>query len=383
MFNEFQVRTKLIYGFNSLDQLGAEINKLGAQKVFLVTDSVISSLGLLDLVGDRLKEAGLQYMVFDGVEPDPVLENIIEAKQKFDESGCDTILAVGGGSCIDAAKAVAILVTNEGELVQFEGADKIPNPPRPVIAVPTTAGTGSEVTGSCVVIDRERKAKMSIRSTYLQPVLAFLDPRLLATVPPSVAAATGMDTLTHAIEAYVSTGSALVTDSLALSAIELTTSYLPAFVANNKNMEAAYNMQVACAMAAMAFQWARVATVHAMAHSLGGYHRIPHGVANAVLLPRVMEFSLIGNLDKFKNIAVAMGYDVEGLTPYDAAYQSVIAVTNLSKSIGIPAGMNELGVTEDTLEPMSIDADRSGICAKNPRITSVKDMVNIFRASLY
>lgn len=379
---QFQARTRVISGDNMIDRLGAQVRGLGIGRLFVVTDKYICSVGMVDRIALGLKEAGLEYIVFDGVEAEPVLKNIYQASDVYRQSGCQAILGLGGGSCVDTAKAISILATNPGPLESYEGEEKISTLPHPVIAVPTTAGTGSEVTGHCVFIDEDRGCKLFIRSPLVQPVLAVLDPCLLSTVPSKVAAATGINTLAHAIEAYISTCSTPITNALSIEAIRLVSDHLPAFVANNRNVESARNMQMACVMAALGVQWAGGGAVYAMANALSGNYRIPNGIASAVLLPHVMNFSLIGNLEKFKIIAMTMGAAVEGLSPIESASRSVSRVRDLNNALGIPAGLRELGVTEDSLEAMSVETKRSGLLGTNPRTVTIEDIAEIFRAAM-
>lgn len=375
----FQVRTRVVFGDNILESLGSEVRGLGISRLFVVTDRFIGSAGIVDRLDRVLREAGLESVIFDGVDNEPVLNNISAAEEAYSQSGCRAVLGLGGGSCIDTAKAVSILASNPGPLESF-GDNKEVFPPHPVIAVPTTAGAGSEVTGQCVFTERDRK--ILIRSPYIQPVLAVLDPCLLATIPPRVAAATGIDTLAHGIEAYLSTGGNPITDALALDSIRLVTGSLPAFVANGRNIVSAGNMQMACVMAALAAQWAGEGAVQAMAHVLGGRYRIPHGLASAVLLPCVMKFNLIANPEKYTKIAAAAGARVEGLSSLNAAYRSVSMVKELNRVLGIPAGLRELGVTEDSLEPMSLEVTGSDLLGPNSRVATVEDIARIFREAM-
>lgn len=379
---QFQVRTRIVSGENTLRCLDTEIKSIGVNRLLVVTDKFIESVGLVDRVSQRLLEAGLDLKVYNGVETEPVLGSISAALELFTETGCEAVLGLGGGSCIDTAKAIGILATNPGPLESYEGEDKLIEPPLPVIAVPTTAGTGSEVTGHCVFIDESRRRKVIVRSHLIQPVLAVLDPCLLATVPPMVAAATGMETLTHAVEAYLSRGATPITDALSLEAVRLVSANLPAFVADTKNIGCAQNMQMACVMAAMAKQWAGGGAVLAMAHSLAGSYNIPHGISCAVLLPHVMRFNLIGRLDKMAGLAATLGAPVAGLSPMEAAGKSISMVKELNDALGISAGLRELGVTEDSLRDMSSDVMLSNLLTNNAREASLDNIIRIFREAM-
>lgn len=369
-------------GKDSLGMIGGEMAGSGIKSVFVVTDRFIHSIGLISRVADNLDSAGIMFKIFDGVETDPAEEDVLAAYMEFKKHKVDAVLGLGGGSAIDTAKAVAVLAQNTGLISRHEGVERIARKPLPVVAVPTTAGSGSEVTGACVITVSGQRRKMLIYSQHLFPVLSVLDPAVLVTVPPKVAAATGMDALTHAIEAYVSLKACPVTDVLALEAIKLITTALPAFVANSGNQSAAYMMQQASVMAAMAYQGHRLTTVHAMADTLSSHYNIPHGMANAVLLPHVMEYNLIGNLEKFAGIAEAMGSKDEGSSPYDRARQAVNTVVELGRSIGISFNLRQIGVSEDTLPDMVESVIQRDVDQFNPRRICREEILMIFKSAM-
>jgi len=369
-------------GKESLGMIGEELSANGIKSIFMVTDQFIQSVGLVNRVEENLKNAGIVFSVFDGVQTDPTEEDILTAYKSFKKHNADAVLGLGGGSAIDTAKAVSVLARNTGLLWQYEGVEKITCQPLPVVAVPTTAGSGSEVTGACVITVSGQRRKMLVYSQHLYPVLTVLDPVILATVPPRVAAATGMDALTHAIEAYVSLGASPITDVLALEAIKLIVTALPAFVANSSNQVAAYSMQQASIMAAMAYQGHRLTTVHAMADVLSSHYNIPHGMANAVLLPHVMEYNLIGNLEKFTNIARVMGVKAKAASAYERARQAVFAVEELGQSIGILFNLRQIGVSEDTLPEMVDSMVQRGVDQYNPRRICAEDIMRILKSAM-
>ncbi len=382
MISTFSVPTKLVYGLSSIDKIGEEVKGLNASRAMIVTDQGVMKSGVVERIRQLLENDGITVDVFDQVEANPTIECINKASKYFDEYKGDLLVGIGGGSSIDSAKGVAFTATNPGEIKEYEGADKLKNPTLPVVAVPTTAGTGAEVTGSVVITDTARNYKISVRSPLNVPNVAILDASLMAGLPRQVAAVTGMDALSHAIEAYTTTIATPVTDALAIGAIEMISNNLRKFVARRDNLEAGNNMIMASTMAAMAFMWARVATVHAMAHTLGGHFNISHGLACAILMPHVMEFSLGGNIGKYADIAAAMGEPLEGLSPGEAAAKAVEAVSKLNRDIGIPQKLSDAGVSEDKIESMTRDAISSGICAFNAAETNQDDVKALFERAL-
>lgn len=377
--HEFIVNTRVLFGENLVDSLGDLIKEDDGKKVFIVTDQGLIRTGIIDRITNILDKAEIKYQLYSEITPDPTSEILQAALDVFLQDRFDLIIGIGGGSSIDSAKGIAILDSNEGNIFDYEGANKIQKTKIPIIAIPTTAGTGAEVSASCVITDSKNHYKVSIRSPYLCPKIALLDPTLITSLPPLIAASTGMDALTHAIEAYVSTNSSPFTDALALKAIHELGEYLPSFVARRDNLEAASHVLMASTSAGMAFTWARVATVHAISHALGGHCKVAHGIANAMALPTVMEYSLIGNLSKYKEIAKALGQEVTHLNNAEGAERAVIAVKKLNQALGIPKTLRELGIeltTEDSRK-IAEDALKSGITKCNPRDSSLEDLVHL------
>ncbi len=377
--HEFSVNTRVLVGKNLVDSLGDLIKEHDGNKVFIVTDQGLIRTGIIDRITKILDKAEIKYQLFSEITPDPTSEVLTAGFDVFLQDQFDLIIGIGGGSSIDAAKGIAILDSNGGNIFEYEGANKIQKTKIPIIAIPTTAGTGAEVSASCVITDSENHYKVSIRSPYLCPKIALLDPTLITSLPPLIAASTGMDALTHAIEAYVSTNSSPFTDALALKAIREIAEYLPAFVARRDNLEAASHVLMASTSAGMAFTWARVATVHAISHALGGHCKVPHGIANAMALPIVMEYSLIGNLSKYKEIAKALGQEVTHINNAEGAERAVIAVKKLNQALGIPKTLRELGIelTPEDRQKIAVDALKSGITKCNPRESSLDDLVHL------
>jgi len=378
---QFQAPVRLICGPGSVELVGPEAKALGV-KMLVCTDKGVLAAGVLDQVLRSLKAAEVEYVVFDEVEANPSITNIEKGLQMLRAEKCGAAIGGGGGSSMDAAKAICLWAANPGRLQEYEGADKVKNPCLPNIAVPTTAGTGSEVSAGLVVTDTERKYKMSLRTLYNLPRVGIMDPTLMAGLPARAAAECGMDALTHAVEAYISTWASPITDGIAIGAIRLVGENLRAFVARRTSVEAAGNMLWASTMGAMAFVWARLGIAHAMAHPLGGHFNLGHGVANAIVLPYVMQYNMIANPRKFAAIAVALGEEVSGLSAMAAAEKSVNAVKRLMQDIGITQGLSAYGVTEGSISVLSEDAMKTGMASTSPRTPDKTAIAELFRQAL-
>jgi alcohol dehydrogenase len=371
-----------LMGIGAHRELGARIKTLGAKKPLIVTDKGITKAGLTEKIAELArKDAGVDPVIFDETVPNPTDKNVHDGVEVYKKNGCDMIISLGGGSPHDCGKGIGIVVANGGSIRDYEGLDKSTKPMPPFIAINTTAGTASEMTRFCIITDTSRKVKMAIVDWRVTPTIAINDPLLMAGMPSSLTAATGMDALTHAIEAYVSTIATPVTDACALKAIELVAQNLRAAVANGGDMIARDNMAYAEFLAGMAFNNASLGHVHAMAHQLGGFYDLPHGVCNAILLPHVERFNMIAKMDRFADIAKAMGEKVEGLSPRAAAEKAIEAIKILSKDIGIPSGLHELGVKEKDLRTMAENAQKDACGLTNPRCPSLEDVINIYKAA--
>ncbi|MHB1004210.1 MAG: iron-containing alcohol dehydrogenase [Chloroflexota bacterium] len=370
---QFHAPPRIVFGPGTVKTVGDEAKALGAKKVLVVTDKGVAGAGILAKVLASLEAAGIECVVFDKVEPNPRLATVEEGHRLFMASGCNMAVSVGGGSSMDSAKAICILATNPGPILQYEGANKYPNHPLPTLAVPTTAGTGAEVTQTCVVTDTSRNYKVSIRGGTNVSRVAVLDPQLLTSLPPKVVASTGMDALSHAVESYLSTTSSPLTEALALEAIGVISHRLRDFVRQPSDESAAADMVYAAMTAGLAFANSRVTAVHAIAHALGGHFDVPHGVGCAMLLAPVMEFCLPTSAAKLTRVAVAMGEDVAGLPEEEAGKRAVAAVRALGRDIGIPERLRDLGVTADKLDVLAHDADISGIHLTTPRKVTLDD----------
>jgi len=383
MLNAFEFATigKIYFQPGSIKRLGEEVKALRGRKVLLVTDKGVRNSGVLAKAIESLEKEGLFQAVFDEVEPNPSLETAQKGYAFMKDKGCDTLVAVGGGSPIDTAKAIGIQATNPEPLLKYEGANKVANPLPPLIAVPTTAGTGSEVTGAAVITDRARKYKVPMRSPFLIPKVALLDPEVLATLPPLVLASTGMDALTHACETFVSTLTNPLSQGLAYESIRLIGKYLRPLYANPDNRDAQGYMMLASTMAGMAFFNGRLGVVHALAHPLGGFFDIPHGLANAILLPHCMEFSRMAAPDLFARIAEALGRDIRALTMEEASRQAAEAVREILVDTRIPTRLREVGAKKEAFEAMAKDGVASGIHLSNPRRVTLEDAIALYEAA--
>jgi alcohol dehydrogenase len=379
----FFIPTVTLMGIGSHKELGNQIKTLGGKKPFICTDKGITNAGITDKIVKLIKaDAGVDSVVFDDTIPNPTDKNVHDALEVFKKNGCDLIVSLGGGSSHDCAKGVGIVATNGGKIHDYEGMDKSTKAMPPFIAVNTTAGTASEMTRFCIITDTSRKVKMAIVDWRVTPNVAINDPLLMVGMPPGLTAATGMDALTHAIEAYVSTIATPVTDACALKAISLVATNLRAAVANGSDMTARDNMAYAEYLAGMAFNNASLGHVHAMAHQLGGFYDLPHGVCNAILLPHVERFNMIAKVSRFVDIAIAMGEPVDGLSDRAAAEVALEAIKTLSADVGIPTGLAQLGVKEEDLRIMAENAQKDACGLTNPRCPKLEDVIEIYRWAL-
>ena len=371
-----------LMGAGAVKKVGEQVKTLGGTKVLLVTDAFLNKVGMADEIKGYIVDAGAEVIIFDGAEPNPTDTNVHNGFKVYQDNGCDMIVSLGGGSSHDCAKGVGIVAGNGGNIRDYEGIDKSSKPMPPLIAVNTTAGTASEMTRFCIITNTSNRVKMAIVDWRCTPTVAINDPLLMMKMPPSLTAATGMDALTHAVEAYVSTIATPVTDSAALMAIKLISENLRTAVANGSNFEARDKMAYAEFLAGMAFNNASLGYVHAMAHQLGGLYNLPHGVCNAILLPHVERFNLIANPDRFVDIAIAMGENVEGFSVRDAAEKVLTAIEKLSTDVGIPKGLASLGVKEEDIKLMSENAMKDATSFTNPRIATLDDVMQIFQNAM-
>lgn len=372
-----------LMGFGSAKQVSAQMKLLGKEKALIVTDKPLSKIGIPDKIKKYIEKEGLKAIIWDETDPNPTDINVNDGLNYFTRNKCDIIISVGGGSPHDCAKGIRLVADNGGNIRDFEGVDKSTKSKIPLIAINTTSGTASEITRFCIITDTSRHIKMAIVDWRCTPNVSINDPELTAAMPASLTAATGMDALTHAIEAYVSTIATPVTDSAALKAIEIINDWLPSAVEDGTNMEAREQMTYAQLLAGMAFNNASLGYVHAMAHQLGGLYNLPHGVCNAILLPHVCEFNLSSKIYHFEDIAIALGVDMEDLSSEEMAHKAIEAIKQLSKEIKIPANLKTLGVKEEDLETMAKNAMKDACSFTNPRKATLEDIVNIYKKALY
>jgi alcohol dehydrogenase len=379
----FFIPNVTLMGVGAYKAIGKQIRTLGGTKPFICTDQGIVDSGILDQVVEVIRrDCEVEPEVYDKTQPNPTDNNVHEGLESYKENSCDLIISLGGGSAHDCGKGIGIVATNGGNIRDYEGVDQSSIAMPPFIAVNTTAGTASEMTRFCIITDTSRKVKMAIVDWRVTPNVAIDDPLLMVGMPPALTAATGMDALTHAVEAYVSTIATPVTDTCALKAIQLIAANLRAAVANGQDMDARDKMCYAQYLAGMAFNNASLGHVHAMAHQLGGFYDLPHGVCNAILLPHVERFNMMAKMDRFVDIAVAMGENVDGLSVRAAAEKALEAIQTLSADIGIPAGLGELGVKEADLKIMAENAQKDACGITNPRCPNMNDVIQIYKNAI-
>jgi 1,3-propanediol dehydrogenase len=376
------VAPEIIFGRGSLSQIGESMLRLGVSKVFLVSDEGVINAGWVEEAVHYLHAAGLESEIFSALSTNPKDFEVSEGVVRYLESGCDGILAVGGGSPTDVAKAIATLATNGGRLQDYEGINRISTPLPPMVIAPSTAGAGSEVSQFTIIVDAERKLKMSIISRSLVPDIAIVDPELLKTKDAKLAAATGLDALTHGIESYVSLAATPLTDIHALKAIQLISRHMRRTVADRLDMEANTNMAMAALTAGLAFSNAILGAAHAMTHQVDGLIDQHHGETNASILPHVMEFNLTACPDRFRDIAIAMGEDVTGLDNLAAAAVSIEAVKGLIADIGLDKGLADIGLKEEHIPLLSRNAMKDACLVTNPRRATIEEIEAIFRKAM-
>jgi alcohol dehydrogenase len=372
----FELPTKIEYGVGVAKSLADVIKKDNFKRLVLVSDEGVAGSGLLRQVTDALDAHQLKWTVFDRVEPNPKDYNVQEGTDIASRSGADCLVAIGGGSPIDCAKAIAVVARQGGAVRDYEGPGKIGPDVLPLIAIPTTAGTGSEVTFSSVITDSGEKFKFSIKDPKIAPKVALVDPEMTLTMPPELTAATGMDALTHAIEAFTANASEPLADSAALYAIELISAHLRNAVSDGHHMEARAAMLLGSVLAGIAFSHSDVAAVHCVAEALGGKYDAAHGVCNAVVLPAVMEYNMTYCQERYARIAGAMGLTYENAA--DGASQAVMAVQQLATDVRLPE-FGSLGVQEKDLEELAANSFKNGSNIDNPRPMKKEDYLKLFQ----
>ncbi|KPD24096.1 L-threonine dehydrogenase [Idiomarina zobellii] len=381
MSSTFYIPAVNIIGENALKDAATQIDNYGFKKALIVTDPGMTKLGVTAEIEALLKEHGIESLVYDGVQPNPTVTNVKAGLDVLQKHQCDCVISLGGGSAHDCAKGIALVATNGGHIGDYEGVDVSKKPQLPLISINTTAGTASEMTRFCIITDPERHIKMAIVDQNVTPILSVNDPRLMVGMPANLTAATGMDALTHAVEAFVSTDATPITDACAIKAIEIIRDNLHEAVHNGTNMEAREQMAYAQFLAGMAFNNASLGYVHAMAHQLGGFYDLPHGVCNAVLLPHVQRYNSQVVAPRLKDIGKALGAEVQGLTDKEGADAAIAAIVELSQSVNIPAGLEELGAKEEDFSTLADNAMKDACGLTNPIQPSHEDVVAIFKAA--
>ncbi|MDR6716522.1 iron-containing alcohol dehydrogenase [Paenibacillus sp. 2003] len=368
-----------LMGRGCLQEAGQMIEQMGIRKALVVSDRQLITSGVAEQVLSILRKSGLDYVVYDEVQPNPTCQNVHDGLRLFQDHGCDAIISIGGGSPQDAAKGIGIVATNGGQIRDYEGFHQSKHKSVPLVAVNTTAGTSSEVTINYVITDEERKVKMVMVDRNSLVSLSVNDPELMLSKPASLTAATGMDALTHAVEAMVTPGGFTVTSATAAAAVELIFEYLPRAVRDGSDLEAREHMTYACFLGGIAFNNAGLGYVHAMAHQLGGVYDLPHGVCNAMLLPYVEELNAKHVPGKFRHIAKAIGMDVKGRSDEECADYVIEAIRQLSKEVGIPEKLSELGVKDPDVELLADNAMKDACAPGNPYQPSKDEVMELFR----
>jgi len=361
---------EFIFGTGALSMTGSYIRHLGASKVLLVTGPHV-----LDMPWEKdylasLRETGVPYAIFHGITPNPKDHEVMAGADFYEKEGCDMIVTIGGGSVIDCAKAIGIVTTNRKDVLDFEGVDEVDLPGPPLICIPTTAGTGADISQFAIILDTKRKVKIAIISKTVVPDVALVDPATTVTMPPTLTAHVGMDALVHAVEAYVSNARSTFTDLYALEAIRLIWTNIATAYREPGNRLARENMMMGSHLAGMAFSNASLGLVHGMAHSLGGLKDAPHGLCNALLLEYVVDFNYDASPDRYDDIAVAVGLDIAGMSQEEKKKQLVHALTELRLSLDITETLSDLGVTRDDLSLLSRHAFNDPCLATNPKAAS-------------
>ncbi|CCN84427.1 Alcohol dehydrogenase 2 [Vibrio nigripulchritudo SFn27] len=382
MTSAFFIPTVNLMGAGCLNDAADSIQSQGFKKGLIVTDKVLNQIGVVKQVQDLLAERAVETVVFDGTQPNPTIGNVELGLELLTENDCDFVISLGGGSPHDCAKGIALVAANGGKIADYEGVDQSAKPQLPLIAINTTAGTASEMTRFCIITDEERHIKMAIVDKHTTPLISVNDPELMLAKPSSLTAATGMDALTHAIEAYVSTAATPITDAVAIKAIELIQAHLRTAVSNGEDIEAREQMAYAQFMAGMAFNNASLGYVHAMAHQLGGFYDLPHGVCNAVLLPHVQKYNAQVCPGRLKDVAAAMGVEVAQMTDEQGAEAALEAIRALSKDVGIPAGLEALGARADDIPVLAENALKDACGLTNPKQATHDEISSIFQAAM-
>ncbi|QSX32875.1 L-threonine dehydrogenase [Shewanella avicenniae] len=382
MATKFFIPSVNILGQGSVDEAVNDIKSLGFKHALIVTDKPLVEFGIVGKVADKLASVGLSATVYDGVHPNPTVSNVEAGLKLLKENNCDCVISIGGGSPHDCAKGIALVAANGGTIGDYEGVDQSAKPQLPLISINTTAGTASEMTRFCIITDETRHIKMAIVDKHVTPLLSVNDPELMLKKPKGLTAATGMDALTHAVEAYVSTAATPITDACAIKAIELIRDNLRNAVADGSNIQAREQMAYAQFLAGMAFNNASLGYVHAMAHQLGGFYDLPHGVCNALLLPFVQEYNAQIAAPRLKDVAKALGVDVSTLSDAEGAQAAIDTIKQLAKDINIPANLTSIGVKAEDIPVLATNALKDACGFTNPKQATHEEICQIFQNAM-
>ncbi|WP_461205618.1 iron-containing alcohol dehydrogenase [Clostridium sp. DL1XJH146] len=379
MAQAYYFPSNVLMGSGAIQLIPNEVQKLNVKKAIVVTDEILVKIGVVGKVLEVLDKANIEYCVFSDVKPNPTVKNVNDAYQCLKENQCDFVVSIGGGSPQDTGKGVAILATNPGNIVDYEGVNKTKNKAIPIVAINTTAGTASEATINYVITDEERKVKMVIVDANSIATVAVNDADLMVGMPASLTAATGMDALTHAIEGYITKGATPFTDMFNLEAIKAISASLKDAVINGGDIKAREAMAYGQFVTGMGFSNGGLGIVHSMAHQLGGFYDLPHGVCNAIILPYVTEYNVSEAGDKLRAVAEAMGVNTVGMNTDEANKACIEAIKTLSKAVGIPEDFKELGVDKKDIETLADLAMVDACTPGNPRIPSKEDIMELYK----
>ena len=378
MFDFFSTKS-ISFGYGALGKLGGIAKELRCKKALLVTDKFLVGNGAVSMVEKPLLEANIGVAIYDGATPSPTQSNAEECYDFLIKEECDFVIGLGGGSPMDVAKAAALLVNNPKPVSQYVGVELVPNPAIPIVAIPTTAGTGSESSNASILKNEVTHIKGGIMSHQICPTYAIVDLELTLTLPPRLTASTGLDALTHAIEGYVAKKASPITELYQAEAIRLIAQNLRIAVSNGQDRRARYNMSLAALLAGIGMATASCGAVHALAYPMEGKYRVAHGDANAALLAAVMKFNIVGNIDKFAEIAVFMGENVNGLSKREAAFKAADAVATLCKDINVPS-LSQIGVMEEDLKDFADSAlPLKRLMDNNPRTVTKADAMRLYK----
>ena len=365
---------EVIFGVGTLAEVGGAVRRVGGRRPMLVSDPGVLAAGWVERAAPYLADVRIEWRLWHDLTPNPKEVEVQAAFESYLESGCDALLAIGGGSCIDLAKAVAILSGNGGRILDYEGIDRATSPIPPMVMVPTTGGSGSDVSQFCVVTDTSRRLKVTIGGRALVPEISVTDPEMLTTMSPELTAHTGIDALSHAIESAVSEACDFLSKELAIAAIRGIVEHLPVAVEDPFDLEAREGMARASLQAGMAFTNALLGATHAIAHQIGGALDLPHGLLNAILMPHVMRFNAETHADRYLDVARALGVATDGLDASTAAERAVERIAELNRTLGIPGGLREIGVQPADFDLFAVNALRDAYIATNPRPVGEDDV---------